>query len=293
MKPAPFLYHRADDFDDALAVLSEMGSSARVIAGGQSLMPLLNLRLARPELLLDIARLDELRSHSRVQEQIRIGALMRQRDAELSETLQESCPLIPRALRHVGHPAIRQRGTLGGSIAHADPAAELPAVMLALDATFVVASTRGKRPVEASKFFASAFTTNLAEDELLVELVVPVSPSRSGSQILEVSRRQGDFAQAGIVATTTAATGGRLDDVRLVAFAIGSMPRRLISAEEILKGTTADDRSLAEATKALSADVTSTEDIHASASYRLEVLGTLLQRAVRAAYAEASGEGER
>jgi carbon-monoxide dehydrogenase medium subunit len=178
---------------------------------------------------------------------------------------------------------------MGGSIAHADPAAELPAVMLALDANFGVASSRGERRVAASDFFASAFTTTLAEDELLIELLVPVSPAGSGGQIVEVSRKQGDFAQAGIVAVTTTANDGRLGDVRLVAFAIGSTPRRLVSAEEILRSTTADDRTLAAAAETLPADVMSTEDIHASAQYRLEVLGTLLRRAVSAAYAEASG----
>jgi carbon-monoxide dehydrogenase medium subunit len=285
MKPANFNYKRATDLKDALALLAEFGPRARVLAGGQSLMPMLNLRLAQPEIIVDIAGLTELQGIDHTSD-LRVGALVKQRDAELSPTLISVCPLVPRALRYVGHPPIRHQGTLGGSIAHADPSAELPAIMIAMDAEFVIASATNQRIVPATEFFVSAFTTTLRPDELLVQIILPIEKPRQGSAILEISRRSGDFAQAGIVIVLCASSDGALEDVRLVGFALGSTARRLRQVEATLEGTMPDESSVARAREMLDAEVGATDDIHATAGYRRHVLGVIFERALTAARAD-------
>ena len=200
MKPAPFLYSSPTTVDEVLVLLAAHGDRAKLIAGGQSLLPTMNMRLARPEVLIDLRQvsgLDTIRVEGR---ELVLGAMTRQRDVERSPLVQQSCPLLAHALTHVAHPAIRNRGTVGGSISHADPAAELPAVMVALDARFLIAGPEGQRTVAASDFFLTYFMTVLDPAELLAEIRIPLSGPGAGSAFVEVARRHGDFALVGVAA---------------------------------------------------------------------------------------------
>jgi carbon-monoxide dehydrogenase medium subunit len=282
VKPPRFEYADPAALDDALRLLAERGSDAKVLAGGQSLMPMLNMRLARPELLVDINRVPELDYLERRNGELAIGALARHHTVAVAPEAADACPLLALALPFVGHPAIRHRGTVCGSLAHADPAAELPAVATALGATMVTRSTRGERTIGVDEFFRSWFTTALEPDELLAEVRLPVQPPTQGSAFLEVARRHGDFAQVGI-AVTLGIDREAVRGVRLVAFAVGPAPVRLRAAEAALEGSAPADEVLEAATAAARDEVSPTSDIHSSADYRRTVLGVLLKRAVRAA----------
>jgi CO/xanthine dehydrogenase FAD-binding subunit len=253
---------------------------------------MLNLRIAQPDLILDISRLASLSGFELADGTLRIGVLMRQRDAELSAELGRACPLIPRALRHVGHPAIRYRGTIGGSLAHADPAAELPAVMMALGAEFVVSSMSGRRVIPASSFFISAFTTAIGEGELLTEVRIPPAPAGSGFAILETSRRHGDFAQAGVVVALRTKDGA-LADVCIVPFALDTPARRVPLTESALTGSPGDAEAVLHAVDTLRSEVTPTGDLHATAAYKHHALGVLLQRALVSAIDESKSTHDR
>jgi CO/xanthine dehydrogenase FAD-binding subunit len=200
MKPAPFAYHAPSSIDEALALLHEHGSDAKALAGGQSLIPAMNFRLATPAVLVDLNRVDSLRSVSRDTATLQLGAMTRHRTLEQSQDVAQMAPLVSAAMPFVAHEAIRTRGTIGGSLAHADPAAELPAVMLALDASFTLASRSGSRVVPASAFFAGLFATAMEPGELLVNITIPARADRSAAAFDEVSRRHGDFALAGAAA---------------------------------------------------------------------------------------------
>jgi CO/xanthine dehydrogenase FAD-binding subunit len=281
MKPPPFLYSRPESLAEALAWLSEAGEDAKVLAGGQSLVPLLNFRLARPSVLIDLNWVKELTGMERTNGTLRIGAMVRQRIAETSPMIQESCPLIPRALAFVGHLQIRNRGTVGGSIAHADPAAELPAVSLATGAEMEVRSVRGERTIPASDFFMGPFTTALAPDEILTGVRVPVS---DGARIsfLELARRSGDFALGGVAAVVRFGGDGRtLLDSSLVALGMGGAPRRLAGSEEAVRGRQLTEDVLQDAAAAASREVDPFTDVHADAEFRRELVGTLLTRALK------------
>ena len=197
MKPAPFLYSRASTVGEALAVLTEHGDEAKVLAGGQSLIPMLNFRLARPGVLVDITRIPELGRMERHNGTLVVGAAVPQAEAERSALAAEACPMLAQALHHVGHPQIRARGTVGGSLAHADASAELAAVALALDATLVVRGQEGERTVPADSFFIGPWMTAIKDDELLTEVHLPVLPDHR-TAFVELARRRGDFAVVGL-----------------------------------------------------------------------------------------------
>jgi carbon-monoxide dehydrogenase medium subunit len=278
VKPPPFRYVRPGSIEEVLGLLAEHGDEAKVLAGGQSLVPLLNFRLARPSVLIDLALVASLRGIERRNGSLAIGAMTRQRDAEVSAEVREAAPLIPQGLAWVGHLQNRNRGTVGGSIAHADPAAELPAVALALDAEMVVRGSGGERLIPAAAFFEGPFTTVLGPDELLTEIRFPV---RAGARttFIELARRSGDFALAGVAAVNLGVSGDA--DVALAAMGVGGNAIRLSEAEEAIRGRELDDAVLGEAGEAASAAVDPPTDVHADSEYRRELLGVLVRRALR------------
>lgn len=283
MKPPPVRYTRAGDVQEAVALLAEHGSEAKVLAGGQSLVPLMSFRLARPSVLVDINRVPGLGGIATDNGSLVIGAMARQRDVELSEVAGAAVPLLPAALRHVGHVAIRNRGTVGGSIAHADPAAELPALVTALGGELVVEGPRGRRTIAAQDFFVGTFTTAIEDDELLVGVRLPRLPAGTGIAVEELARRHGDFAIAGVVAAVHLAADGTVDLVRLGASGVDSVPVRLHAAEAVLTGQAPTAEVVAAAADTVAASVHPTDDVHAPASYRRDMARLLVERAVRAA----------
>ncbi|GAA4617457.1 FAD binding domain-containing protein [Saccharopolyspora hordei] len=276
MKPPPFRYARPDSLGDAVRLLAA-DEDAKVLAGGQSLLPMMNFRLARPSLLVDVGRLPELSELRREDDVLVIGAAVRQRTAETAPLVRESCPLLGRALRHVGHHQVRTRGTVGGSLAHADPAAELCAAATALDAEVVVTGPSGRRTVPVAELFVAPYQTSLSADEVLTEVRVPVRPARCG--FAEVSPRAGDFALAGAAAVVRV-DEREVTDVRLVGFGIGGTVRRLPEAEGALRGTPLSRTPVAAAADA-AADATSPpDDLHADPATRRAALRASVQRAL-------------
>jgi CO/xanthine dehydrogenase FAD-binding subunit len=291
VKPPRFRYADPATVDEALDLLARHGPEAKVLAGGQSLMPLLNFRLARPAHVIDVNRLTSLAAIAADDDGggLRIGALARQRALERSALVSERCPLLGQALSFVGHPQIRARGTLGGSLAHADPAAELPAVMVALEARLTLRRAGGERTVAAEDFLVGLLTTALGHDELLTEIALPPWPARTGSGVREVAKRHGDFALGGVAATLTLDAQGRVARARLVGFGVGPVPMRLADAERSLVGGAPTPTAFAEAGRLASAAVDPADDIHASAAYRTRLAGVLTMRALTDALASASG----
>jgi carbon-monoxide dehydrogenase medium subunit len=286
VKPPRFGYDDPATVEDALDLLARHGDAARILAGGQSLVPMLNFRLARPGRLVDINRVAGLAGVTATPDGgLRLGAMVRQRALERAPLVRERCPLLAEALPLVGHPQIRTRGTLGGSLAHADPAAELPAVMVALDARLTVRRASAVRTVPAGDFFVAALTTTLAPDELLTEIALPPWPARTGSSVLEVARRQGDFALGGVAATLTLDAQGRVAAARVVCFGVGERAARAADAERSLVGGAPSPAAFAEAGRLASAAVAPADDIHASAAYRRRLAGVLTARALAGALA--------
>ncbi|MEA2401931.1 MAG: aerobic carbon-monoxide dehydrogenase medium subunit [Thermoleophilaceae bacterium] len=283
MKPAPFDYVRAGSAGQAVAVLSEHGDDAKVLAGGQSLVAMMSMRLVRPTVLVDIAHIADLNYVRADADGLRIGAGATQSAVLRSPDVNRVAPLVPAALRWASHPAIRNRGTVVGSLVHADPAAELPAVALALDAELVVQGPAGSRTIPASELFVTYLTTSVEPDELAVELRIPQPPPglRSGHAFLEVSRRHGDFAlvAAGVNVATDAS--GRIESAAIVMAGIGDTPVRAIQAEVMLAGGRLDDKTLLEDVgRAAAADLSPTDDVHASGRYRQRVAAVLVKRAL-------------
>lgn len=281
MKPAPFRYVRPATLDEAVLLLAGAGGEAKLLAGGQSLVPMLNMRLARPALLVDlnaIAGLDGIRTLSGGG--LAVGALVRHADLAASPAVRADAPLLAEAARHVGHVAIRNRGTLGGSLAHADPAAELPAAAVALEARLVLRGPRGSREVPATEFFRGLMATALAPDEILTEVLVP--PPGPGWAFAEVARRPGDFALAGIAAVLELAPGERrrITGARMVGFGVGGAPVRLRGAEDSLAGQVLDAGAAARAGTAAGESCDPPGDIHGSAEYRRHLAGVLTEDAV-------------
>jgi carbon-monoxide dehydrogenase medium subunit len=283
MKPAPFDYMRAGSAGQAVAVLSEHGDDAKVLAGGQSLVAMMSMRLVRPTVLVDIAHIADLNYVRADADGLRIGAGATQSAVLRSPDVNRVAPLVPAALRWASHPAIRNRGTVVGSLVHADPAAELPAVALALDAELVVQGPAGSRTIPASELFVTYLTTSVEPDELAVELRIPQPPPglRSGHAFLEVSRRHGDFAlvAAGVNVATDAS--GRIESAAIVMAGIADTPVRAIQAEVMLAGGRLDDKTLLEDVgRAAAADLSPTDDVHASGRYRQRVAAVLVKRAL-------------
>lgn len=267
---------------EAVDLLAEHQDEASVLAGGQSLIPLLALRLARPAVLIDINRVGELSGVSVTDGWVAIGAMTREYAAEESETVAGSVPLLAAALPLVGHEAIRSRGTIGGSMAHADPAAELPAVARALDAEFVVRSRSGDRVVPATEWFEGYLATSRRDDEILVEVRFPAAGPDTGVAFQEVARRHGDFAIVGLAASLTL-TDGVISDARLAFAGIADVPVRAADAEDLLAGERPSAELFEEAARRATADIDPPADLNGSPEYRKKVAATLVRRALRAA----------
>lgn len=280
MKPAPFEYHRPASLAETFDLLDRYGDDGRLLAGGQSLVPALNLRLAAPRAVIDINRVPDLDGIRVTPEGLVIGALARQEALERSALVREHAPLIAAAVPHVGHAAIRARGTVGGSLALADPAAELPACAVALEATIRVGRRGGHRDVGADDFFRGVYTTALAPGEVVTELRVPrPAPGwRWGFQ--ELARRHGDFALAGLAAGARM-EAGMLAETRLVFFGVGTRPVRARGAEAALAGRRAEEATLAAAARALEADLDPPGDVHGSPALRRHLARVLLARVLR------------
>jgi carbon-monoxide dehydrogenase medium subunit len=289
MKSCAFAYTAPASLDEAVEALARHGGEAKLLAGGQSLVPLLATRLARPAALVDLARVPGLDGVREADGALAIGAMARKRDVELSALVRRRQPLLHAATLLVGHAPIRNRGTVGGSLAQADPAAEYPAVAVALDATLHAVGPEGARSLAAADFFLGPLTTALDALEVLVESRWPALPPRTGWGIHEISRRPGDFALAGAAATVRLDGGGRAAAVRLVLFGVGPAPLRAREAEGALAGAPADDAgALARAADAAAAAIDEPlADLHASADYRRHLAGVCAGRALREAAARA------
>src|SRR6266705_1724042 len=276
MKPPKFRYFAPKSVGEALALLAEHADVARVLAGGQSLVPLMNMRLVHPDVLIDINGIAELSFIKAWDGGLAIGALTHDATLTSDRKLAERLPVLNEAAHCVGHPAIRNRSTVGGSIAHADPAAELPAVMLALNAEFEVRSRSGSRTISAQDFFKGYLSTDLKASELLTELRVPGLPSRAGSAFVEFSRREGDYALAGVAAVIALDEDGTIADARLGLCSVGPAPVRPQAAEVLLRGQHPGDEAWdAAATAVITGLHNLPSDIHGSADYRLHLAGVL------------------
>ncbi len=275
-------YEAPTTIAEAVDLLAEHQDEASVLAGGQSLIPLLALRLARPAVLIDINGLGELSGVSVTDGWMAIGAMTREYVAEESETVADAVPLLAAALPLIGHEAIRSRGTIGGSMAHADPAAELPAVARALGAEFVVRSRSGDRVVPAAEWFEGYLATSRRPDEILVEVRFPTAGSDTGVAFQEVARRHGDFAIVGLAASLTL-TDGAISDARLAFAGIADVPVRAADAEDLLAGERPSTELFEEAARRATADIDPPADLNGSSEYRKKVAATLVRRGLRAA----------
>jgi CO/xanthine dehydrogenase FAD-binding subunit len=280
MKPVAFELEIPATVDEAIDLLSDGHREVKVLAGGQSLVPLLNFRLARPEALVDINRLGELQYIREEDGGLAIGAMARQSSLERSAEVARLAPLLTESLGFVAHAAIRNRGTLGGSLAHADAAAELCAVALALEATLVARSRRGARRIPAAEFFVQPFTTALEQDELLTEVRLPPLPKGAGWSFKEVARRRGDFAMVAVAAALQVDGHGEISDARLAYASMAPMPRRAPQAEAALVGRRADAETFAHAAEVAAGELQPGEDLHASREYRTHLASVLTRRAL-------------
>jgi carbon-monoxide dehydrogenase medium subunit len=283
MKPPSFDYVAPRSIEEAVASLASHGGGARVLAGGQSLVPMLNLRLAGPEVLVDINGLSEIGGLAAWNGGLSIGALVRQSTLERADLVRQRVPLLTEVSAYLGHPAIRHRGTVGGSLAHADPAAELPAAMLVLEATLIARGPRGERSVAAADFFSGYLSTVLAPDELLTEIRVPGLPDHTGSAFLEVSRRSGDFAMCGAAALVTLTPEGRCDRVRVALCGVGTRPVRARRVEEALVGELPSTALVDEAAERVVDEIDPPSDVHGSAAYRRKLAVVMTRRALELA----------
>lgn len=290
MKPAPFKYLAPTSRQEALDALRRYGADAKVLAGGQSLVPLLAMRLARPSILIDLNRVADLAFIKAARNSVTIGAMTRQHAAEFDPRLAARLPLVCDALRWVGHPQIRTRGTIGGSLAHADPSAELPAAFVALGARVVLQSTRGERVVDAAQFFAGYLTTILEPHELLTEVRVSPPPARAGWAFREVARRHGDFALVGVAALLQCDNDRRCTSARLIFTGVGPGPVRVPDAEQHLIGHSITASVTDEAARIVEHALDPDNDIHATAAYRKHVAGVLATRAIADAAARTGVE---
>lgn len=287
MKPAPFEYFRPASVDEAVSLLVEHGWEAKLLAGGQSLVPAMNFRLAAPGVLIDLNRIPGLDGVREEGGGVRMGTMLRQHAAERSDTVRRLAPLLAEALPYVAHPQIRNRGTVGGSVAHADPAAELPAVMLALGARMHVVGPGGARTLDAGDFFTGLFATALEHDEMLVEVEIPAAAPRTGVSFMEVSRRHGDFGLAGLAMSVTLDDGGCCADARIALLGVGEGPVLARMAADALRGQSPSADLFAAAAEAARGEVDPPMDIHASADYRRHLVGVLVSRALPVAFGRA------
>jgi carbon-monoxide dehydrogenase medium subunit len=279
VKPSNFAYERATSVDHALKRLQDLKHKARLLAGGQSLVPMLNLRLQSPELVLDISRLRELRGITIEGTTVRIGAMTRHADLIVSEPLARTCPMLPGAATHIAHPAIRNRGTIGGSLALGDPAAELPACAVVLDAIIIAASVSGERKIPARNFYTGLYGTTLAASEMIVAVEVPCLRQGERDCVIKLARREGDYAMIGLAARGALAAGG-FASLTLGYFAAADRPVLASNAAAALTGRRLEPTAIAAAVAALASDLPDYEDLNASAATRRHLAGVLLRRAI-------------
>ncbi len=283
MKPAPFKYIAAASLEHALALKAEHGDDAKFLAGGQSLIPAMNFRLARPAILIDINEIRTLAGIRPSAEAVRVGPLTRYRALQRDQAFAKLIPLIDEALPHIAHPQIRNRGTIGGNLSHADPASELPAIALALRARFRAQTARQARWIAAPEFFAGPLTTDLHPDEMLVEIEFPLPKPRTGSCFMEITRRRGDFAIAGVAATVTLGERNECAGVRLAFCGVGETPIDASSAADVLIGQAPTEQAIREAAASVQAMIEPAGNVHASTDYQRHIAGVLAERALHTA----------
>jgi carbon-monoxide dehydrogenase medium subunit len=283
VKPAPFQYERPKTIEGVLAVLNQYGEDSKILAGGQSLIAMMNTRALQPRVVIDINRVPALDTLAVEDDTLVIGALVRHSEVAGSPIVREANPLIAEAYPHLAHRPIRNRGTLVGNLAHADPASEMPAVMVVGEAVMTLRNHDNLRTVHAEDFFLGPFETAARPDELLTEIRIPVAPQEQGWGFREFSPRKGDFALAS-VATVMSVVDGKIASVRLACAGIGPCACRLADAEGILAGATPGEEAFAAAAAAAVATIDPQEDFHADAAYRRDLVGTLMRRALADAH---------
>jgi len=279
MKAPAFAYARPDTLDQAINLLSQYGDDAKILAGGQSLMATLNMRLSAPELLVDINRIESLSEIRLDGSVLKIGALTRQVEVERSSLVEKHAPLISLAMPHIAHPAIRNRGTFGGSVAFGDPAAELPAVIVALRANLVVKGVNGERRISASDFYKGLYETALTPDEILVAVEIPIASSNTRAAFQELARRHGDYAIIGLAATGQWQKGG-LSDLRFVFFSAGDQPVVTEQTSNLLVGQL-DENKIESALQQLEQELDPPEDLNASTATRLHLAKVITRRVLK------------
>ncbi len=282
MKPAPFEYIAPQTLQDALTVLNENSYDAKLLAGGQSLIPVMNFRLAQPSMLIDLNGIEGMEFiEPTLEGGVRIGGLTRHVALEHSQLIRDRSPLLYTAVPFIAHPQIRNRGTIGGSLAHADPAAELPVVMVALEAEFCLHCHTGDRWVQAPDFYEGLFTTACRENEIVVEVKIPPRPANTGYAFQELSRRHGDFAQAGVAVVMTLAENGTCQNVRLVFLNVGDIPMMASKASAMFVGQMPTDELIETAVDLAAQEaIEPTTDIHATAAYKRHLAAVLGKRAL-------------
>jgi carbon-monoxide dehydrogenase medium subunit len=285
MKLPPFDYACPTTLPEAIELLASRDGDAKALAGGQSLMPMLAFRLARPALLVDLRKLADLRGIRISERGVALGAMVRWRDIEDDARLDRAHPLLKAAVAHVAHYQIRNRGTVGGSVAHADPAAEMPGIAMTCDAEIAVVGKSGARAIPAADFFQGALTTALTADEIVVEVRLPPWPAGRRWGFQEFARRHGDFAMAAAAVFYDQDANGKARNAHVGAIGVGDRPLRLTAAEDALNGQSIDEATIAKAEAAASAAVDPQDDIHASAAYRRALIGTMVERALKRAAA--------
>ncbi|ETW98890.1 MAG: hypothetical protein ETSY1_16990 [Candidatus Entotheonella factor] len=283
MKPAPFTYAAPESVDEVIALLDAHGGDAKLLAGGQSLTPMMNLRLASPAYVIDLNRLEGFEYMQERDGFLAIGAMTRQRHLERSALVRQHYPLLAEAARLIGHPATRNRGTVGGSIAHADPAAELPALLLTYGGSVIARGAGGDQEIPAEDFFVSYFTTALEPGELLTEVRLRRWPEGTGWCFLEESRRYGDYAVAGVAALMHVNASGRCDEVAVTVFGVGDVPYPVGQAASLLVGQVPSEERLAAVGQAAAEGIEPEDDVHASAAFRRHLSAVLTHRALRTA----------
>ncbi|MFF8394235.1 FAD binding domain-containing protein [Streptomyces sp. NPDC016172] len=287
MKPPPFTYCDPESVDEAVALKSEYGNDSLVLAGGQSLLPMLNMRLARPEALIDINKIGDLQKIERRADILEVGAGVRQYELEDHPLVGELVPLLPEATGYIGHIENRHRGTVGGSLAHADSAAELPCTAVALEATVVVHGPSGTRTIAAQDFFKGWMTTALEPEEVLVAIRYPMTPWTAGHGFVEVARRVGDLALAGAAAVVNLDEDGRFTSVSVGVLGISDTPVRASAVESALIGEASTEENIARVAEEIVPSVTSGDDLHATRAYRRHLASVVVSRAITAAVARA------
>lgn len=284
MKPAPFKYIAATSLEHALALKAEHGDDAKFLAGGQSLMPAMNFRLAQPAIIIDINGIEDLAGIRPSGGTTRVGPVTRYRALQRDAGFAQLFPLIGEALPHIAHPQIRNRGTIGGNLSHADPASELPAIAVALRARFRVQAAKQERWIEAPDFFAGALTTDLKPDEMLTEVELPLAKPRTGSCFMEIARRRGDFAIVGVAAMVTLGDEDKCTAIRLAFCGVGQTPVDASPAADGLIGHTLTEEALRDAAASVQTMIDPGGSVHATADYQRHIAGVLTERALQTAH---------